>query len=120
MGEHEKNEKAEPGEVAVLPLPRGGRQLPEVGRGTGERLDHHGGELLPQDSLRLRAAGHDALIASVPVFNAVTILSVISGYDFYVIILREIVGWAVVFSAPVYLVALLKFRFARRLGNLHL
>ncbi len=52
-----------------------------------------------------------AVIASI--FSGAGMEPVISGYDFYVFILRGIVGWALALSGPVYLVALVKFRVAR-------
>lgn len=47
------------------------------------------------------------LLASAP-YNVVGLLPVISGFDFYMFVLRSIVTSALVFTAPVYIVALVK------------
>ncbi len=53
--------RLEPGKIAVLPLPRGGCELQEVGGGSGARLNPYGGGLLTQDKLFLGADGRDSL-----------------------------------------------------------
>ena len=60
------------------------------------------------------AAGRYYIIASLPIyFGAVGMSPVLSGYDFYTILMRAILGWALVFIAPIFLTFFFELRRAR-------
>ena len=62
------------------------------------------------------AADRSYLAASLNPFSGmITIVPIVSGYDFYVILMRGILGWALVFVAPIFLTFFLELRRARGL-----
>ena len=61
------------------------------------------------------SADHYYIISLVPFFSVPGPAPAISGYDFYIVTMRAILGWALVFISPIFLTFFLELRRTRGL-----